>query len=444
MKAFTATHAPATTTETDNLRQVRRAVIASTVGTSIEWYDFILYSIATTLVFPSVFFAGSDPITGELKSTAVFAVGFLARPVGAIIFGHYGDKLGRKASLVATLMLMGFGTFMVALLPSYAQAGPWGGMALVALRFLQGIGVGGEWSGAVLVAMEWAPPGRQGFFASWPQVGVPLGLILANLAFGTATMLSGGAFLQWGWRVPFLLSGLLVIVGLLIRTTVHETPVFKALAERRQLQKRPVLTALRTDWRKIGTTALLRVSEMSNYQVMTVFVYTFASQRLHLPRQFTVTAILCAAVLAAIFVPVFGALSDRLGRKRTFMSGVALTGVFGFAYFALLGTGVPAVVFAAIAVCLVPHAMQYGPEAAFITESFAAETRYSGSAVGYQLASIVAGPVPAITVTLFAYDSSGYAIAVYLGVCALISITAAYCMPSSVVGPKRSDQAEAV
>ncbi|HME21963.1 MAG TPA: MFS transporter [Acetobacteraceae bacterium] len=442
METSPANHDP-TVTAADRVRQVRRAVIASTVGSAIEWYDFILYSIATTLVFPSVFFAGSDLLAGELKSTAVFAIGFLARPVGAIIFGHYGDKLGRKASLVATLLLMGIGTFTVGLLPSYAQAGPWGGLALVAFRFLQGIGVGGEWSGAVLVAMEWAPPGRRGFFASWPQVGVPLGLILANLAFGAAAAVSGSSFLSWGWRVPFLLSGILVIVGLLIRIGVEETPVFKAMAQHRQLQKRPVLAALRTDWRKIGKTAMLRISELSNYQVMTVFVYTFVTQTLHLPRQFTFTAILCAAVLAVIFVPVFGAVSDRFGRKRTFMTGVALTGVFGFAYFALLSTGVPTIVFITIAVCLIPHAMQYGPEAAFITESFAAGTRYSGSAVGYQLASIVAGPVPAITVALFAYDPSGYAIAFYLGVCAIISLTSAYFMPGSLSRPHPLRHAEA-
>jgi len=441
METSTEKHDPSATAP-DRVRQVRRAIIASTIGSAIEWYDFILYSIATILVFPTVFFAGSDPITGELKSTAVFAIGFLARPVGAVIFGHYGDKLGRKSSLVATLLLMGIGTFTVALLPSYAQAGIWGGVALVILRFVQGVGVGGEWSGAVLVALEWAPPGRRGFFASWPQVGVPLGLILANLAFGGTAAISGDAFLSWGWRVPFLLSGVLVIVGLLIRIGLEETPVFKALAEHRQLQKRPVLAALRSEWPKIGKTALLRVSELSNYQVMTVFVYTFVSQTLHLPRQFTFAAILCAAVLAVIFVPIFGAASDRFGRKRMFMTGVAMTGVFGFAYFALLGTGAPTIVFITIAVSLIPHAMQYGPEAAFITESFAAGTRYSGSAVGYQLASIVAGPVPAITVALFAFDPSGYAIAFYLGLCAIISLTSAYFMPGSLSHTRPLGQAE--
>lgn len=410
--------------------QVRRAVIASTVGTSIEWYDFILYSVATALVFPSLFFPRSDPLSGELQSTAIFAIGFFARPVGAIIFGHYGDRLGRKASLVATLLLMGFGTFMVAFLPSYAVAGSWSALILVVLRFIQGVGVGGEWSGAVLVAMEWAPPERRGFFASWPQIGVPFGLILANAAFAAAGAFSGDAFLRWGWRLPFLASGLLVIVGLLIRLGVEETPVFRRVAERRAVKNRPVLEALRTGWRTILATALLRVSEMSNYQVMTVFVYVFTRDVLHLSRTFTLVAVLCAAALAVVLIPVFGALSDRVGRKRLFVTGVAVTGAFGFAYFALLATGIPAVVFGAIAVSLVPHAMQYAPEAALITESYAADTRYSGSAVGYQLASIVAGPVPAITVALFALDKSGFAIAAYLGLCALISIVAARFMPS--------------
>ncbi len=419
-------HATAPASE---IAQVRRAVIASTVGTSIEWYDFILYSVATALVFPSLFFPGSDPLSGELQSTAIFAVGFFARPVGAVIFGHYGDRLGRKASLVATLLLMGFGTFMVAFLPSYAVAGSWSALILVVLRFIQGVGVGGEWSGAVLVAMEWAPPERRGFFASWPQIGVPLGLILANAAFAAAGAFSGDAFLQWGWRLPFLASGLLVIVGLLIRLGVEETPVFRQVAESRAVKKRPVLEALRTGWRTILATALLRVSEMSNYQVMTVFVYIFARDVLHQSRAFTLSAVLCAAALAVVLIPVFGALSDRVGRKRLFMVGVALTGVFGFAYFALLATGIPAIMFGVITVSLVPHAMQYAPEAALITESYAADTRYSGSAIGYQLASIVAGPVPAITVALFAADKSGFAIAGYLGVCALISIFAAWFMP---------------
>jgi MFS family permease len=413
-----------------NHAQVRRAVIASTVGTSIEWYDFILYSVATALVFPTLFFPGSTALSGELQSSAIFAIGFFARPVGAVIFGHYGDRLGRKASLVATLLLMGFGTFMVAFLPSYAQAGPWGAIILVALRFIQGVGVGGEWSGAVLVAMEWAPPGRRGFYASWPQIGVPFGLILANAAFAAAGAFSGDAFLQWGWRLPFLASGLLVIVGLLIRLGVEETPVFRQIAERRAIQKRPVLEALRTGWRTIIATALLRVSEMSNYQVMTVFIYVFAHDVLHLSRSFTLLALLCAAMLAVVLIPVFGGLSDRVGHKRLFIIGVAVTGAYGFVYFGLLSTGSTALIAAAIVLSLVPHAMQYGPEAALITEGYAAETRYSGSAVGYQLASIVAGPVPAITVTLFAADRSGFAIAIYLAVCALISIVAAAFMPT--------------
>ncbi len=413
-------------------RQVRRAVIASTVGTSIEWYDFILYSVATALVFPALFFPASTPLSGELQSSAIFAIGFFARPVGAIIFGHYGDRLGRKASLVATLLLMGFGTVTVAFLPGYAQAGPWGAIVLVVLRFIQGVGVGGEWSGAVLVAMEWAPPGRRGLYASWPQVGVPLGLILANAAFAAAGAFSGPAFLAWGWRLPFLASGLLVVVGLLIRLGVEETPVFRAIAERRAIQKRPVLEALRTGWRTMLATALLRVSEMSNYQVMTVFVFVFGRDVLHLSRGFLLLALMAAAALAVVLIPVFGALSDRVGRRRLFVLGVAVTGAYGFLYFGLLSTGATALVAAAIALSLVPHAMQYGPEAAFITESYAASTRYSGSAVGYQLASIVAGPVPAITVALFAYDRSGFAIAAYLAVCALISIAAAMAMPRPV------------
>src|SRR5580693_4733265 len=301
--------------EAEQRRQLRRAVLAGTIGTAIEWYDFFLYSTVTGLVFARLYFPRADAFVGTLEAFGVYAVGFLARPIGAAIFGHYGDRLGRKAALIATLLLMGIATFLVALVPGYDRIGIWGAIILTVLRFVQGIGVGGEWGGSVLLSMEWAQSNRhRGFIASWPQFGVPCGLFLANLAVLAFSALSGEQFLTWGWRVPFLLSILLVGLGLYIRLGIMETPVFVRLVAERRIERAPVLEVLRRHPREIVLTALCRMGEQAPFYLFTAFVFAYGTEVLHLHRDFLLTAVLAAATLSFISIPFFGHLSDRVGR----------------------------------------------------------------------------------------------------------------------------------
>src|SRR5882757_2850821 len=307
-------------------QQLRRAVLASTIGTAIEWYDFFLYSTVTGLVFAKLYFPNADPFVGTLQAFGVYAVGFLARPIGAAIFGHYGDRLGRKAALVTTLLLMGSATFLVALVPSYEHIGIWGGVILTILRFIQGIGVGGEWGGSVLLAMEWAQSNRhRGFIASWPQFGVPAGLFLSNLAVFAFSALSGEQFLTWGWRIPFLFSIFLVAVGLYIRLGIAETPVFVRLVAERKIERAPVLEVIRRQPREIVLTALCRMAEQAPFYLFTAFVFAYGTGVLHLDRNFLLIAVLSAAMISFISIPLFGHWSDRFGRKRVYMLGAALT-----------------------------------------------------------------------------------------------------------------------
>ncbi len=410
--------------EAEHRRHLRRAVLASTVGTAIEWYDFFLYSTVTGLVFAPLYFPNADPLVGTLNAFGIYAVGFVARPIGAAIFGHYGDRLGRKAALIATLLLMGIATFLVALVPPYSRIGIWGAIILTFLRFVQGIGVGGEWGGSVLLAMEWARTNQhRGYIASWPQFGVPAGLFLANLAVLAFSTLSGPGFLAWGWRVPFLLSGLLVGVGLYIRVGILETPVFARLAAERRIARAPVLEAIRRQPREILLTALCRMGEQAPFYITTAFVFAYGTGTLHLQRNFLLTALLTATVISFPMTPLAGHLSDRFGRKRIYMLGAAATGAYGFFYFGLLDTRVPALVFTAIALSLLPHDLMYGPQAALIAESFDGRVRYSGASLGYQLSSIIAGgPAPLVATWLLSRYQSGRAIAVFIFACALISL----------------------
>jgi MFS family permease len=307
----------------DARRQLRRAVIASTIGTTIEWYDFFLYSTVTGLVFAKLYFPGSDPLVGTLQAFLIYAVGFIARPVGAAIFGHYGDRIGRKATLIVTLLLMGLATFAVAFVPTYAVIGVWGAVVLTVLRFIQGVGVGGEWGGSVLMSMEWARTNaHRGFVASWPQFGVPAGLFLANLAVLAMSQISGSGFLTWGWRVPFFLSIVLVAIGLYIRLNILETPIFARLLAERKIEKTPMLEVLRRQPKDILLSAFARMAEQAPFYIFTAFVFTYGVTTLGVTRDLLLTAVLAASVLEFFTIPFFGHVSDLIGRRRYSVSSI--------------------------------------------------------------------------------------------------------------------------
>ena len=412
--------------ESEHQVQLRRAVIASTIGTAIEWYDFFLYSTMTGLVFAKLFFPRSEPLVGTLEAFAVYAVGFVARPVGAAIFGHYGDRIGRKSTLIATLMLMGIATFLVSLVPTYESIGIWGAVILTFLRFVQGIGVGGEWGGSVLMSMEWARGDKhRGFIASWPQFGVPCGLFLANLAVLAFSQMSGEQFLAWGWRVPFFLSLILVAVGLYIRLGILETPIFRKLVAEQKIERTPMLAVIKQQPKEILLSALVRMAEQAPFYIFTAFVFSYGIGTLNVSRDFLLFAVMIASVVSFVSIPLFGHISDRIGRKKMYMLGAATVGVFGFIYFGMLNTGSLVLIFLAIVLSLIPHDMMYGPQAALIAESFTGRLRYSGASLGYQLASVIAGgPAPLIATWLFAQYGSAYAVAFYILVCAVLTLVA--------------------
>jgi MFS family permease len=413
-------------TPDQHARELRRAVVAATVGTTIEWYDFLLYSTMAGLVFGKLFFPNEDPLTATLSSFGIYFIGFLARPVGAFIFGHYGDRIGRKSTLIVTLVLMGVSTFLVAFLPGYAVIGVWGAVLLTILRLIQGIGVGGEWGGSVLLSMEWARHNNErGFLASWPQFGGPAGLGLANLAVLIFSRWSGDQFLVWGWRIPFAFSIVLVGIGLWIRLRILETPVFRNLVNEKKIERAPIVEVCRKQWGTIILGALARTSEQGPFYIFTAFIFAYGTTVLHASRDLLLAGVLGAVLLSAFTIPFSGYMSDVIGRKKMYIIGAATMGVFGFIYFGMIDTGSSVLIFTAMVLSLIPHDMQYGPQAALIAESFTPRLRYSGASISYQLASITAGgPAPLIATALFAAYKSGTPIAIYIAITAVISITA--------------------
>jgi MFS family permease len=417
--------------EAEHSAQLRKAVIASTIGTTIEWYDFFLYGTAAGLVFGKLYFPNEAPLAATLAAFGTYFVGFAARPVGAAIFGHYGDRIGRKATLIATLLCMGIATFLIAFVPTYETIGIWGAVALTVLRALQGIGVGGEWGGSVLLAMEWSRThGQRGLVASWPQFGVPAGLLLSTLAVLAFSAWSGDQFTVWGWRIPFALSIILVGIGLWIRLGILETPVFQKLVDNNKIEKAPLTEVIKKQPREIILSALLRMSEQAPFYIFTAFVFAYTVGTLKMDRNFILAAVMAAAVVSFVTIPLSGHISDRIGRRKMYLIGVVAIGLYGFLYFGMLGTAIPSAVFIAIVISLIPHDIQYGPQAALIAEAFTPRLRYSGSSLGYQLASIIAGgPAPIIATWLFATYKTGYAIAIFIAACAVISAVATAFMP---------------
>src|SRR5438477_10083991 len=364
-------------------KQMMRAVVASTVGTSIEWYDYFLIGTMAGLVFPHLFFPKSDALAGTLNSYAIFFVGFLARPIGAWLFGTYGDRIGRKATLIATLLFMGVATFLIGVMPTYSTLGLWAAVILVVLRLCQGIGVGGEWGGSVLMSMEWGSQKRKGFLGRWPQFGVRVGSLLSTgITALTVTLAGAATFEAWAWRIPFLLSIVLVAVGLYIRLGILETPVFQAIVAQNRVEQRPLTEVVRRNWREIILSALLRLPEQAPFYLFTTFVFTFgAFATPKLGKPFLTWAVSVAGLISFISIPLFGRLSDRFGRMKMYMAGIGVMAFWGFVYFGLYATAIPLVVFIVIALSLIPHDMQYGPQASLIAESFTGRLRYSGASL---------------------------------------------------------------
>jgi metabolite-proton symporter len=405
-------------------RMVVRAVTASAVGTTVEWYDFFLYGVAAASVFPQMFFPRSDPFIGTLLSFSTYFVGFAARPLGAAIFGHYGDRVGRKALLIITMMMMGLATVGIGLVPSYEVIGIWGAVLLSLGRVIQGLSVGGEWSGSVLMAGEWTDPRARGFTTSFAQFGAPAGMVLANGALALMTALTNEEqFLAWGWRIPFLSSFVLVFVGLYIRLGILETPVFAKLRAKGSLSKAPLVDVLKRNWREVILTALLRTGQQVPFYIFTTYIITYGTQQLGFTRGTILNFVMIQSVLSMLTIPLMGHLSDLYGRRVITTIGCVAMMIFPFVYFGMLDTRLTWLVFAAIVVGLPIHDLQYGPQAAFISESFPGSLRYSGSSLGYQLASITAGgPAPILAVILLERFGTSMAIAWYMSICALISL----------------------
>ncbi|MDQ1614857.1 MAG: hypothetical protein QOJ60_796 [Actinomycetota bacterium] len=421
----------ATATEAAVTRgQRRRAVFASTVGTTIEWYDFFLYGTAAALVFPDLFFPGQSHAAGVLLSFATQAVGFGSRPIGAAIFGHLGDRIGRKATLISTLMLMGLATFFMGLLPTYATIGFAAPLILVLLRVAQGIGVGGEWGGSVLLSMEWGSTKRRGLMAAFPQMGVPFGLILSTGAVKLAEHWTGDSFTSWGWRLPFLASFVLVLIGLYVRLRVLESPEFTAIRSEQQVVKQPVLEVVRNQWREILTSALVRMSEQAPFYLFVTFVLAYTVDHLKLNDGDILNYVVIGAAVGLFCVLGFGALSDLIGRRLMYGIGIVCVGLFAFPYFGLLNSKQSGLVLLAVVLSLVFHAMQYGPQAALIAENFGTNVRYSGAGIGYQLASVIAGgPAPLIAEKILTDTNSSTWISWYIVGCAVVSMIALLAMP---------------
>jgi len=425
----TTTSARSTSTaDGGDLRSIRPVILASFIGTTIEWYDFFLYGTAAALVFNRLFFPNVDPVVGTLSSFGTFAVGFIARPVGGVVFGHYGDRLGRKAMLVYSLLIMGIATFLIGLLPTYESIGIWAPVLLVVLRCAQGIGVGGEWGGAVLMAVEHSPSGRRGLSGSWPQMGVPAGLFLSTVVFAICSRsMSDEQFIAWGWRLPFLVSAALVAVGMFIRLAIMETPAFTNLSDAGKRERRPVVTALRTHRRSLLLAMGMRLAENGLFYVYTVFVLSYGPSQLGLERNTMLTGVTLAAMAGLVAIPLYGALSDRVGRRPVYLFGAGFSLLYAMPFFLLLETRSTAIAWLAIVVGVaVGHNAMYGPQAAYFSELFGASVRYSGASIAYQLASVVSGGLaPFIATALLAWKGKE-AVAAYMMVLAAITLVSTY------------------
>ena len=410
---------------------VRRAALAGYVGTAIETYDFFLYGTAAALVLNRLYFPTLSPLSSVLASLATYSVGFVARPIGGLVIGHFGDRIGRKTMLVVTLVTMGTATMAIGLLPTYTRIGPLAPALLVLLRLAQGFAVGGEWSGAALIAVEHAPLESRGFYGSWTQIGTPTGLLLSTAAFALVARLPDAQFLSWGWRLPFVASILLVAIGLVVRLRVAETPVFLRVKEQRRQAAQPMLEVLRTHGREVLLAIGVRIAENGAFYIYTVFVLVYGTRHSGLPRETVLTAVLSGAACLLVAVPICGALSDRVGRRPVYLFGTIATAVMAWPLLRLLDTGSPVLACVALIAALVfGHAPMYGPQAAFLAELFGARVRYTGMSMGSQLSSVISGGLsPFIATALLPYGR--VALASYTAAMALISIVSVLAAPET-------------
>lgn len=411
---------------------IGKVVFASLIGTAVEWYDFFLYGSAAALVFGALFFPESDPVTATMLAFGTYAVGFAARPLGGIVFGHFGDKFGRKKMLVVALIVMGVATIAIGLLPTYAAIGIAAPALLLVCRLLQGFAIGGEWGGAVLMAAEHGDSERRGFWSSWPQAGVPLGNLLATgVLWVLASVQSDDAFLAWGWRVPFLLSAVLVFIGLWVRLTLEESPVFTEakdeLTEDEVSSHLPILEVIRNYPKEILIAMGMRMAENISYYIFTIVVITYATTYQGIDKSVILKALLVGAVIQFFVIPAVGALSDKVGRRPLYLFGAVGVGVWSFVFFDLVDSGSSGQIMLAIIVGLVLHSFMYAPQAAFFSELFGTSVRYTGASVGYQLASIFAGalaPIIAIALLGSTDEKNTTAVAIYVCIASAISVAA--------------------